>query len=380
MLAAYDCYGTWDFFNLGFLAERLLCKRIKAYKEVVRKNETFLDLPLNEMRDHACQDADVALQLYTVLDKELKEKQIRDQFENITQALSRELLEYEYLGVSVDLKKLDILRSGLLEEMTEKKKNVEERLGQKLDLDSSKNLAGALKERLGHDIKLNSKTLPLRRLEELAIFYPDIRGIVVYKRLRNQLRQIESIAVAAKGNMIYPIFNQIRKSSGLLSSRDPSLFDDDAPVLIKGCFSSAIQRFWGNPIRAIDLLQTESRDRNLALDRKNKSRRNVFMENHPLMKEQDYSKLFLSVACGVSRPAMSRLFMLERIAIDSICHHLKMRYSELFEWLSAFRADAASRGYVTGPRGRKYLDWLKSSSVEKRKKAEDAAIRWFLYL
>ena len=79
MLAAYDCYGDWEFFNLGFLAERLLGRRIKSYGEIVDKHQTFLDLPLKEMRDHACQDADVARQLHSVLDNELRKRRIREQ-------------------------------------------------------------------------------------------------------------------------------------------------------------------------------------------------------------------------------------------------------------------------------------------------------------
>jgi hypothetical protein len=106
----------------------------------------------------------------------------------------------------------------------------------------------------------------------------------------------------------------------------------------------------------------------------------LYMASHPLMKELDYNEFLLSVVCGVSRPAMSRQFMLERMAIDSMCHDLSVRYVKLFEWLAAFRADAGKRGYAKGQRGRKYLDGLKSSSVEKRKKAADAMVRWFLDL
>ena len=40
MLAAYDCFGDWDFFNLGFLVEKLLGKRIKRYNDVVRRDQT----------------------------------------------------------------------------------------------------------------------------------------------------------------------------------------------------------------------------------------------------------------------------------------------------------------------------------------------------
>jgi len=150
--------------------------------------------------------------------------------------------------------------------------------------------------------------------------------------------------------------------------------------MLKDCIDSAIYGFWSDRVKAINFLQAECEDKKLQLDRSKRRCSNLFMASHPLMKELDYNELLLSVVCGVSRPAMSRQFMLERMVIDSICHDLRMRYEKLFEWLAAFRADAGSRGYATGPKGRKYLDGLKSSSVEKRKKAADAVVRWFLDL
>lgn len=378
MLAAYDCYGDWDFFNLSFLAEKLLSRRIKSYREIVGKHETFLDLPLKEMRDHACQDADAALQLHMVLDNELKKRRIRDQFEDITLAFSRRLLEYEFEGLPVNLKKLEQLREDLTEKIKAKKEQVEKALGKKIDIDATKDLAAALEEKLSLGGTLGSKSLSLRRLEELAISYPDVRRVVDYKRLRKQVKRVESISLSAKGNKIYPLFNQIRGSSGRLSSTDPSLFENDGLELLKGCIDSATHDFWGDRVKAINLLQSESEDKNLQLDRSKRQCDNLFMASHPLMKELDYNELLLSVVCGLSGPAMSRQFMLERITIDSICYDLRMRYDKLFAWITTFRNNARSRGFVTGAKGRKYLDGLRSSNLAKRKKASDDAIKWFL--
>jgi hypothetical protein len=61
LLAARDCYGDLEFFNLPFLAQKLLGRKIKAYKDIVPKEKTFLELPFEEMKEHACTDADVAL-------------------------------------------------------------------------------------------------------------------------------------------------------------------------------------------------------------------------------------------------------------------------------------------------------------------------------
>ena len=260
-----------------------------------------------------------------------------------------------------------------------KKEQVGKALG-KIDLDSTKDLAVALKEKLNFGGSFGPKSLSLRRLEELAVSYPDVRGVVEYKRLRKQLKRVESVALAAKENKIFPLFNQIRAPSGRLLSTDPSLFEDDRSGLLKDCVDLAIRGLWDDRVKSINMLQAESKDKNLQLDRSKRRCSNLYMASHPLMAELDHNELLLSVVCGVSRPAMSRQFMLERMAIDSICHDLGMRYKNLFEWLAAFRADATRNGYATGPKGRKYLDGLKSSSVEKRKKAGDTAVRWFLNL
>jgi hypothetical protein len=218
----------------------------------------------------------------------------------------------------------------------------------------------------------------LRLLEELAIPLPEVRHIVEYKRMRKQLRRIESIAAAAKGNRVYPLFNQVRSPSGRLSSSDPSLFDEDGLGIVRPCLGTALREFFPSRRKALDFLDAESEDRHLKSDRSQQRRGNKFMAKHAAMKELDHDEFLLSVICGESGPAMSRRFTLERMAVDSACYDVKVRYDRLFGWLSRFREDAAKRGYVTGRRGRKYFVGLKSSSIEKRKKATDACVRWLI--
>ena len=92
--------------------EKLLGKRIKRYNDIVRKDQTFLDLPLKEMMDHGCQDADFALRLHEHLDKELRKREIRDQFADTTMKLAQKLARLRVSGSSVDLKKLEKLRNA----------------------------------------------------------------------------------------------------------------------------------------------------------------------------------------------------------------------------------------------------------------------------
>ena len=64
MLAAYECFGDWEFFNLGALAKKAPWKDIKRYRDIVGEGETLLDVPFNELLEHACADADMTLRLY----------------------------------------------------------------------------------------------------------------------------------------------------------------------------------------------------------------------------------------------------------------------------------------------------------------------------
>ena len=90
----------WDFFNLGFLAEKLLGKRIKRYNDIVRKDQTFLDLPFKELMGHGCQDADFALRLHEQLDKQLRKRGIREQYADTTMKLSTEARPFRVSGSS----------------------------------------------------------------------------------------------------------------------------------------------------------------------------------------------------------------------------------------------------------------------------------------
>jgi DNA polymerase-1 len=61
LLAAYESYGDLDFFNLPHLEQKFLGRKITSYKEIMGKGKTLLELPFEEMKDHACTDADTAL-------------------------------------------------------------------------------------------------------------------------------------------------------------------------------------------------------------------------------------------------------------------------------------------------------------------------------
>jgi len=80
MLAAGECFGDWDFFNLGEVARRLLGTKIKRYGDIIEKEQTFLDVPFKDLVEHACTDADMSLRLFHRLRVELRNRQLEDRF------------------------------------------------------------------------------------------------------------------------------------------------------------------------------------------------------------------------------------------------------------------------------------------------------------
>jgi DNA polymerase-1 len=141
MLAAYDCRGDWPFFNLPYVCKRYLRKDIKSYSDLVSDGNTFLDLPLREMVNHGCQDADVIRRLYPVLLAQLQERGITEQFLNHTMEHLRRLANLEFDGIAVDVGRVDRIRENLVEQATRLRSEVFTMVGRVFDLESHQELS-----------------------------------------------------------------------------------------------------------------------------------------------------------------------------------------------------------------------------------------------
>jgi len=223
MLAAHECFGDWTFFNLKYLSYKLLGKEIKSYKEIVGKEQTFLELPFKKMVNHACEDADMTLQLYHVLYEELEKKEVSEQYFNDTLPMAGKLGDLEFNGVSANINKFEKIRKRILNKSLDIRRNIYEKIGKEFDIDSQKDLVVILNDSLGLKKFVGSSKITLSVLEQLAINNPVPRLIVQYKRLQKKIRTIDSTAKTVKDKKIRPIFNQIKSLYGQPSSKSPNL-------------------------------------------------------------------------------------------------------------------------------------------------------------
>jgi len=376
LLAAYECFGDWTFFNLKHLSSKLLGKEIKSYNEIVDKRQTFLDLPFKQIVKHGCEDADVTLQLYYQLNDELKKKEIRDQYFNDTLPLIRQLGNLEFEGVSVNVTKLENIRSDIVSNSLEIKKAVYDKIGLEFDIDSQKELSIVLNKNLDLQHFIGSKRVTLSLLKQLAITKSELKLIVKYKTIQSQLKKIDAILKRVKREKIYPLFNQTKLSYGIVSSISPDIFGIRGIDKIQDCFTSEIKIFFRCEGKSIDIIKNIVQDSNLNMDWKN--RINQYMVAHPLMKELNTNELFLAVISGFSDYKLSKEFMLDRMDVSTIRHDLYMRYPTLFDWIKQFKKRTLVQGVVIHENKKKYFAGIESSNIENREIALNNSIRWIL--
>src|SRR6266446_4319078 len=116
MLASGECFGDWDFFNLREVARRLLGTKIKRYGDIIKKEQTFLDVPFKDLVEHACTDADISLRLFHRLSVDLRNRQLEDGFLRDRMRTLVTLAEMECEGVRIDVKKIEMSINRLVED------------------------------------------------------------------------------------------------------------------------------------------------------------------------------------------------------------------------------------------------------------------------
>jgi DNA polymerase I len=140
MLAAQECFGDLDFFNLGAVAKKLIGKDVKRYRDLVDEGETLQDIPFKDLVEHGCADADAALTLYGCLRTLLKQKGIDSQFANDVMPLIRLLGDKELDGVRVNIRSIVRTKDALASQAECSKAFIFAKAGKRFDVDSMKDI------------------------------------------------------------------------------------------------------------------------------------------------------------------------------------------------------------------------------------------------
>jgi DNA polymerase-1 len=375
MLAAGECFGDWEFFNLGEVARRLLGAKIKRYGDIIEKEQTFLDVPFKDLVEHACTDADMSLRLFHRLSVELRNRQLEDKFLKNRMRVLATLAEIECEGVRIDVKKIKMSINHFLEDADALKKLILQDAGCKFDLDSRKETLDALRKVEALREWITPRSLTQSGMEQLAWRHRLVEQIVKYRRVRKHLRDLDAIRNAANRGRAFPLFSQLRVPHRSATSSSPNL---DEALRAKAVGDALLSQDYLSPKQALQRLQQITEDEVLCVNLASCARSDFRCAGEPLLEGLDHADVLLSIAIGLPDAAVCRRFLISPERAMRIRANLRLRYPALFEWLDRFRREAIARGYAEHDGRRIYLEGLRSSNIEKKNTATSSAIRWLL--
>lgn len=189
------------------------------------------DVEVEKVVDYAAEDADITLQLKTVLDQLLDENASKKLFEEVETPLVYVLADMERTGVKIDQATLQVFSKDLEVDI----KNLEEKIydlaGVKFNIASPKQLGEVLFDKLQLDPKAKkTKTGQYQTGEDVLTALSHKSPIVQFILEFRSLQKLKSTYVDALPEMInqktgrvHTSYNQAVASTGRLSSNNPNL-------------------------------------------------------------------------------------------------------------------------------------------------------------
>ena len=180
--------------------------------------------------EYAAEDADITFQLYAYFKERLeKEPSLRKLFENMEMPLVSVLAAMEYNGVSLDTKLLKSMSGELTETLKTLTDRIYEHAGSAFNIDSPKQLAEILFDRLNlESIRVGKagRSTDAAVLEQLADQHPIIEMILQYRtvsKLKNTYVDKLGSLINPRTDRVHASFNQAVTATGRLSSSNPNL-------------------------------------------------------------------------------------------------------------------------------------------------------------
>ena len=196
-----------------------------------RNQRSMETVPQEILVSYACEDADVAWQLYEILSEEVENSGLNKLALEVEMPLVNVLADMEDAGVKLDSSALDEYAKILNRELIEIEKKIHELAGIEFNISSPKQLGDILFERLkiAPDAK-KTKTKQYSTGEDVLTTLADRHEIVPavlefrsLKKLLSTYVEALPLLVNKKTGRLHTSFNQTLVATGRLSSNNPNL-------------------------------------------------------------------------------------------------------------------------------------------------------------
>ena len=218
--------------SLEALAREHLGYTVITYDDLTGTGKDRKDIrsvPLQQLAEYACEDADITLRLAHVLRKRIEEAGMNELAHSIEFPLIPVLARMEQSGIAVDVEYLNSISKELERTIENLTKGIHRDAGSPFNINSTQQLREVLFKTLGLSPQRKTKTgysTDVAVLETLRNEHPIIEKLLEYR----QLTKLKSTYVDALPILIHPqtgrvhtSFNQTVAATGRLSSSDPNL-------------------------------------------------------------------------------------------------------------------------------------------------------------
>jgi len=258
--------------KLDYLTESYLDYKMVPIEDLIGKGGknqlSMRDVGLEKVKEYACEDADLTLQLVPVMKKMMAENELNELYHKIEEPLIRVLCDLEYEGIRIDAGFLNDYSKELDKLIINKEQEIYRNAGVHFNISSPKQVGELLFDRLKVPYRWKKTasgqySTDFDKLTELAGEHIVIDTILEYRKFS----KLKSTYVDALPTMINPRtgrvhsnFNQARAATGRLSSENPNLqnipIKDEAGREIRKAF---IPRMEDYVLLAADYSQIELR-------------------------------------------------------------------------------------------------------------------------
>jgi DNA polymerase-1 len=222
--------------NMDILSETYLKYAPQSIEALIGKKgknqKSMRDVPLEEIKEYAVEDADVTLQLSEIFNTELDKTHTKKLFEEIEIPLVTVLASMEKEGINLDVPFLKSLSKELGDDISQLESRIYEIAGEKFNLASPKQLGDILfdKLKIGGAKQKKTKTGQYATGEEILSYLAkdneivsailDWRSLI---KLQNTYVEALPLQVDAKTHRVHTDYMQTVAATGRLSSNNPNL-------------------------------------------------------------------------------------------------------------------------------------------------------------
>jgi DNA polymerase-1 len=235
MIASYVINPGLRQHNLDYLAQHYLNHKMISYNDVAGKGKNacnFSEVDVEKAKEYSCEDADITLRLWQILDKKLKSDKNEDLFYELEMKLLPVLIDMEMTGIKIDTDFFKGMSKRFAEQLKQVEREIFDEAGMEFNINSPQQLGEVLFEKLQLPVqrktaKTKKYSTDVKVLKKLCAFPHKMPKLILRYRTLSKLKStyLDALVkmVDSSAGRLHTSYNQTITATGRLSSSEPNL-------------------------------------------------------------------------------------------------------------------------------------------------------------